>query len=239
MKLKITALTFAMLTSSVAFAKDYIRLENAINVDTYKMETQVSFTDNTTGIFSLESNNETAGLDYNLLLAYTKYTQPFSDRLIGEFDFGIAYETTGELFGAYAKAMNISDDFQESAGAVWGAAALNYFVLPNFIANVDFTATHDVYNETIVGMYRTRAKFIYQPIDRVNLIYRAGLTYAQSEVTKQVVKGGSVVSDDYIVSHEFYMGYASESGLEPYLMLKDMANNAHYDVILGFYYRFN
>lgn len=47
------------------------------------------------------------------------------------------------------------------------------------------------------------------------------------------------MGDNYLVSHEFYVGYMGESGLEPYLMLKDMENEASYDVILGFYYRFD
>jgi hypothetical protein len=238
MKLQKTIVALVLLTSPFANSANFIRLENAINIDAFKLETRVNMSEGVDGIVSLDSNKETAGLEYNLALAYAKYTKAFSKQLVAEFDLGIAYETTGESYKTYAAALGISDDFQDSAGSVWGAATLNYIIAPNLITNIDLSATHDIYNETVLGMYRSRASVIYQPIDNLNLIYRTGLTYVQNGITSELVKAGELVSDDYLISHEFYIGYAGESGLEPYVMLKDMENNSHYDVSVGFYYRF-
>ncbi|WP_394134732.1 hypothetical protein [Aliivibrio fischeri] len=240
MKLTKTIIMCAILGLSFqATASDYIRLESGVNRDIYKLETQVKLTDSTAGIFSVEGNKETSGLEYNLATAYGKYRMPLSEKMSAEFDFGLAYESMGDDYAVIAKKLGISDDFKTEAGAIWGGATLNYFLLPNFLTTFDLMATHDVINESIIGMYRARAKFVYQPIENLNLVYRAGLNYAQNDITRDVVKAGHVVSDYYVVSHEFYIGYMGASGLEPYLMLKDMENEASYDVILGFYYRFN
>ncbi len=238
MKLTKTMMCAALGLSFQAAAADYIRLESGVNRDIYKLETEVKMTDSIAGIFSVEGNKETAGLEYNLATAYGKYRMPLSEKMSAEFDFGLAYESMGDNYAVIAKQLGISDDFKTEAGAIWGGATLNYLVLPNFMTTFDLMATQDVVNETIIGMYRARAKFVYQPIKNLNLVYRTGLNYAQNDITRDVVKAGHLVSDNYLVSHEFYVGYMGESGLEPYLMLKDMENEASYDVILGFYYRF-
>lgn len=238
MKLKSIIISGALCCSTQAIANDYIRLESGLNVDSYKLETQVKMTDSTVGIFSIEANKETQGLEYNLATAYGKYRKPISNTLIAEFDLGVAYESMGDDYAVIANKLGISDDFQTTAGAIWGGATLHYLVAPNFISTFDLMATHDVLNQSVIGMYRARAKFVYQPIANLNLVYRAGLNYAQNDITRDVVKAGHLVSDNYLVSHEFYIGYSGESGLEPYMMLKDMENEASYDLILGFYYRF-
>lgn len=140
MKLTKTMMCAALGLSFQVAAADYIRLESGVNRDIYKLETEVKMTDSVAGIFSVEGNKETAGLEYNLATAYGKYRMPLSEKMSAELDFGLAYESMG---------------------------------------------------------------------------------------------------DNYLVSHEFYVGYMGESGLEPYLMLEDMENEASYDVILGFYYRFD
>ncbi len=229
------ALSGVVLLPSTGFAENHVRFENALTENRYQIEGRFNVANSTDVLVSRQVNEDTAGFEYALNLAYARHTKVFTPRLIGQFDAGVAYETVGDDFATVGQM--ISDDFSDSSIALFTTVGINYVVTPKLFAGIDGSATQDIQNESVMGMYRSRASLVYKPFKPVSLIYRAGMTYAQNDFTKSTITNDSVAGG-FLVSHELYASYKSKSGLEPYLLLKDMNNSGDRVTYAGLTYHF-